>query len=105
MGKIEGLDCYFESPEDFKIMQTKCAFLEQAPVFDDFYGTTPQTVVDNLDQEKDVILEIDRQGVRRQLSCPVDRYVGQGWISTYLESTLVWKTYHSTPREFIYEYT
>ena len=51
-------------------MQTKCALLEHVQVFDNFYGTTQQTVVDNLNQRKDFTLEIDRQGaeqIKKQL--------------------------------------
>ena len=40
-------------------MQNNQGVLEHAQVFDNFYGTAQQTVVDNLNQGKDVILEID----------------------------------------------
>ncbi|MGZ5054153.1 MAG: phosphosulfolactate synthase [Methylobacter sp.] len=51
--------------------------------------------------------------VRRQLPCPVgDNYLDRlndmqdnGVFHFNVESTLVWKTYHSTTREFIYEQT
>ena len=61
-GETHGVDYYFVGTEDFQLMQAKGAFLEHAQVFDNFYGTAQQTVVDNLNQGKDVILEIDWQG-------------------------------------------
>ena len=69
-GETHGVDYYFVGTEDFQLMQAKGAFLEHAQVFDNFYGTAQQTVVDNLNQGKDVILEIDWQGaeqIKKQL--------------------------------------
>ncbi len=64
-GETHGLDYYFLSTEEFQLMQTKGAFLEHAQVFDNFYGTAQQTVAANLNQGKDVILEIDWQGAEQ----------------------------------------
>ncbi len=57
------------STEDFQIMQNNQGVLEHAQVFDNFYGTAQQTVVDNLNQDKDFILEIDctRRRVNKKL--------------------------------------
>ena len=64
-GETHGVDYYFVSIEEFQLMQTKGAFLEHAQVFDNYYGTAQQTVVDNLNQGRDVILEIDWQGAEQ----------------------------------------
>lgn len=69
-GEQDGVDYFFVSVEQFKAMIDSQAFLENAQVFDNFYGTAQQTVEDNLARGLDVILEIDWQGaqqVRRML--------------------------------------
>ena len=64
-GEIDGQDYYFVSTEEFKAMLQNQAFLEHAQVFDNYYGTAQQTVVDELAGGTDVILEIDWQGARQ----------------------------------------
>ncbi|MDQ7089898.1 MAG: guanylate kinase [Methylococcales bacterium] len=64
-GEQQGIDYFFVSIEQFKQMQAHPDFLESAQVFDHFYGTSQQGVVDNLTQGKDVILEIDWQGAQQ----------------------------------------
>ncbi len=48
----------------FREMVDGNAFLEHAQVFDNFYGTSRQGVVEQLQAGLDVILEIDWQGAR-----------------------------------------
>jgi guanylate kinase len=65
-----GVDYFFVTVDTFKDMIEHQAFLEHAQVFDNFYGTSQQSVEDNLAKCLDVILEIDWQGaqqVRRML--------------------------------------
>ncbi len=64
-GEVNGKDYFFISIDEFKAMQIQNSFLEYAEVFDNFYGTAQQTVVDNLTQGHDVILEIDWQGAQQ----------------------------------------
>ena len=64
-GEKEGGDYFFVSVNDFKQMETQQNFLEYAQVFDHFYGTAKQSVLDNLHQGIDVILEIDWQGAQQ----------------------------------------
>lgn len=64
-GEIDGKDYFFVSLPEFQAMQETQAFLEHARVFDNFYGTARQTVVDNLYLGRDVILEIDWQGAQQ----------------------------------------
>lgn len=64
-GEIHGRDYYFVSIDAFKAMTARQAFLEQAQVFDNFYGTAQETVEENLKKGIDVILEIDWQGAQQ----------------------------------------
>ena len=64
-GEVHGQDYYFVTTAEFQTMREQQAFLEHAQVFDNFYGTAQQTVVDNLNQGLDVILEIDWQGAEQ----------------------------------------
>jgi guanylate kinase len=64
-GERHGQDYYFVSVSEFQTMLHQQAFLEHAQVFDNFYGTSQQTVQDNLNKGVDVILEIDWQGAQQ----------------------------------------
>ena len=64
-GEVFGEDYYFVSLEDFNEMRGQQAFLESAQVFDYFYGTSKQSVLEYLRQGIDVILEIDWQGAEQ----------------------------------------
>ncbi|MCK5897768.1 MAG: guanylate kinase [Methylococcales bacterium] len=60
-----GKDYFFVTREKFEEMRTQKAFLESAQVFDHYYGTSKQSVLENLAQGLDVILEIDWQGAQQ----------------------------------------
>jgi guanylate kinase len=64
-GELHGSDYFFVSVDDFKGMIAQQAFLEYAQVFDNFYGTAKQSVLDMLAEGQDVILEIDWQGAQQ----------------------------------------
>lgn len=61
-GEVEGVNYFFRSVDTFKELMAEGAFLEYAQVYDNFYGTPKQHVLDLLDEGKSVILEIDIQG-------------------------------------------
>lgn len=61
-GEKEGYDYFFVSEEDFKKKIKNKELLEYAKVFGEYYGTPRKFVVDNLRQNKDVLLNIDVQG-------------------------------------------
>ncbi len=61
-GEIEGVNYYFVTPEIFEQMRQQGDFLEYAQVFGHFYGTSQSWVADQIQKNKDVILEIDWQG-------------------------------------------
>lgn len=65
-----GREYFFTSPAEFEALVAQNAMLEWAQVHGNCYGTTRQTVLDQLASGRDVILEIDFQGafqVQKQL--------------------------------------
>ena len=61
-GEREGIDYFFVSPETFKELLNKEAFLEHAHVFGYEYGTLKTQVENTLGLGKHVLLVIDTQG-------------------------------------------
>lgn len=61
-GEIDGVNYHFVSAAGFCEIRDQGGFFEWAQVFDNFYGTSRQSVTDQLDEGVDVILEIDWQG-------------------------------------------
>ena len=64
-GEIDGKDYFFISHDKFNQMVKTGKFIEHAKVFDNYYGTSLQSVRDLLQQGMKVILEIDWQGARQ----------------------------------------
>ncbi len=62
VGEIDGKDYFFVSKPEFKKLIANDEFLEYAAVHDNFYGTSVNRVDDEIDNGRDVILEIDVQG-------------------------------------------
>ena len=63
--EVDGVNYHFTKADDFHAMIEQCAFLEHAEVFGNYYGTSQAWVEAQLNQGKDVILEIDWQGARQ----------------------------------------
>ena len=63
--EVNGINYHFVSVNKFKEMINGNAFVEHAEVFENLYGSSRQTINDNLENNKDVILEIDWQGARQ----------------------------------------
>jgi len=62
VGEIEGVNYHFISKDIFKDEIENDGFLEYAQVYDNFYGTPKDTVIEKITQGEDIILEIDIQG-------------------------------------------
>ena len=60
--EIGGKDYHFVSDVEFKRLINNGEFLEYAKVFNNFYGTTRSPVIQNLEDGKNVIFDIDWQG-------------------------------------------
>ncbi|MDP4088485.1 MAG: guanylate kinase [Bacillota bacterium] len=61
-GEVEGKNYYFLTRDDFKERIKKDDFLEYAEVYGNYYGTPRGSVLEAIENGKDVILEIDIQG-------------------------------------------
>ena len=64
-GEQDGVNYHFVSVEAFQELVQKSSFLEHAQVFDNYYGTSRNSVLKQLEQGDDLILEIDWQGARQ----------------------------------------
>lgn len=70
-GEKEGVNYFFVTQDEFKLMIEADEFLEWAHVYSNYYGTPRKFVEEQLELGKDVILEIDIQGslqVKRKFS-------------------------------------
>jgi len=63
--ETDGREYWFVTPQQFEERRARGEFLEQARVFDNFYGTGRAGVEQELAAGRDVILEIDWQGARQ----------------------------------------
>lgn len=61
-GEVDGRDYFFLSKEDFQERVERGEFLEHALVHGNYYGTLRETVLKNLEQGTDVLIDIDTQG-------------------------------------------
>jgi guanylate kinase len=61
-GEVDGKSYFFVSHEQFDSKIKANGFLEYARVYENYYGTPKQEVLDMLKKGTDVILEIDTQG-------------------------------------------
>ena len=62
VGEVDGREYFFKTVEEFKEMIDNDEFIEYATYVDNFYGTPKDYVYNQLEQGKDIILEIDLQG-------------------------------------------
>ena len=60
--EVDGKDYIFVSNEEFKNLIRKNEFLEYAKVFNNLYGSSKQSVINTLDNGRNVIFDIDWQG-------------------------------------------
>jgi|TARA_B110000879_G_scaffold81195_1_gene112660 guanylate kinase len=64
-GERDGINYHFVSKDHFMDMLDQGAFFESAEVYDSHYGTSQIWVKEQLQDGKDVILEIDWQGAQQ----------------------------------------
>lgn len=62
IGEIEGKNYFFIDEDEFVKKINNDDFLEYALVYGNYYGTPKKTVLKQIDDGKDIILEIDIQG-------------------------------------------
>lgn len=63
--EIEGIDYYFRSKKDFINLKSQNSFIENALVFENYYGTLKSEVLEQLENGVDVLIDIDWQGTRQ----------------------------------------
>ena len=63
--EIDGIDYYFVEEEKFKELISKNKFLEYAEVFNNYYGSSMDVVIQKLDKGQNVIFDIDWQGTEQ----------------------------------------
>ena len=62
--EIDGVDYYFISHEKFKKFINEGKFYEYAKIFENYYGTSKETV-DQMIKKNDIIFDIDWQGTQQ----------------------------------------
>ena len=60
-----GKDYFFISKNNFKKLIKKNEFLEHAKVFDNYYGSSKNLILEKLKKGKNIIFDIDWQGTRQ----------------------------------------
>lgn len=63
-GEVDHESYHFVSVEEFESLIDRGAFFEHAKVFDNYYGTSKEIVMDWINDGKDVFFDIDWQGAR-----------------------------------------
>lgn len=61
-GEVDGKDYYFHTKEEFQQMIDRGELVEWAEYVGNFYGTPKKSVEEQLNQGRDVLLEIEMQG-------------------------------------------
>ena len=63
--EVEGIDYYFKTKKDFLNLKSENFFIENAFVFENYYGTLKSEVLEQLENGIDVLIDIDWQGTRQ----------------------------------------
>lgn len=77
-GEQNGVHYYFVSRDEFETMVDEGRFIEYARVFGNYYGTSQQAVRQLLERGKNVLLDIDWQGmhnIKRQMPEAVSIFI------------------------------
>ncbi len=61
-GEVDGISYHFLTKDRFETLIDQGGFLEHACVYDNYYGTPKDFVVERISEGKNVLLEIDIQG-------------------------------------------
>ncbi|SVD39799.1 uncharacterized protein METZ01_LOCUS392653 [marine metagenome] len=63
--EVDGLHYFFASNSEFKKLISNEKFLEHAKVFNNYYGSSKDIVIDKLNKGENVIFDIDWQGTEQ----------------------------------------
>ena len=62
--EVNGIDYFFTTKDDFEIQARNNEFIEHAKIFENYYGTSTKFVNDKIAEKKNVLFDIDWQGMR-----------------------------------------
>ena len=65
LNEVEGVDYFFINHEEFKKKITNNEFYEYAKIFDNFYGTSRDSVNELLENSNNILFDIDWQGTQQ----------------------------------------
>ena len=65
LNEVEGIDYFFINHEEFKKKITNNEFYEYAKIFDNFYGTSRDSVNELLENINNILFDIDWQGTQQ----------------------------------------
>ena len=65
--EVEGVDYFFINHEEFKKKIRDKDFFEHAKIFDNFYGTSKESVESLVKKNNDILFDIDWQGTQQML--------------------------------------
>jgi guanylate kinase len=77
-GEIDGIDYHFIDQETFKTKINNGEFIEHESVYDNYYGTTYNSIRDIANSGNDAILEIDHKGmikIKKQIPSAISIYI------------------------------
>ncbi len=77
-GEIDGIDYHFVDQEIFKTKINNGEFIEYESVYDNYYGTTYNSIRDIANSGNDAILEIDYKGmikIKKQIPSAISIYI------------------------------
>jgi len=77
-GEIDGIDYHFVDQETFKTKINNGEFIEHESVYDNYYGTTYNSIKDIANSGNDAILEIDHKGmikIKKQIPSAISIYI------------------------------
>ncbi len=63
--EVDGVDYIFLSRDEFLKMIENDELLEWAEIYGKFYGTPKKPIIENMNKNKDIIMDIDVQGKRK----------------------------------------
>ena len=63
--EVDGIDYYFKTKKEFLNLKSERSFIENAFVFENYYGTLKSEVLEQLKNGIDVLIDIDWQGTRQ----------------------------------------
>ena len=63
--EIDGVDYHFVNRDKFESLIKENSFFEHAKIFDNYYGTSKETVLELAAKGKDVLFDIDWQGTQQ----------------------------------------